>query len=72
MVTRNVVLTEPQDKCIDVLIEISRSQNASEVIREDLRLLENQEAGLFEALVQAGRGEMVDGEEAIRGAFERA
>ena len=41
MVTRNVVLTEPQDKCIDVLIKSSRSQSASEVIREYLRLLEN-------------------------------
>ena len=44
MPTRNVVLTERQEKLIDTLVEGGRYQNASEVLREGLRLIEQREA----------------------------
>ena len=40
MATRNLVLTERQDKMIDELVQTGEYQNASEVMREALRLLE--------------------------------
>lgn len=44
MPTRNVVLTEHQDELIDTLVQTGRYQNASEVLREGLRLIEQREA----------------------------
>lgn len=44
MSTRNVVLTERQDELIDTLVQTGRYQNASEVLREGLRLIEQREA----------------------------
>ena len=44
MATRNVVLTDRQQKLIDTLVEAGLYQNASEVLREGLRLLERREA----------------------------
>lgn len=44
MPTRNVVLTEHQEKLIGALVESGRYQNASEVLREGLRLVEQREA----------------------------
>jgi antitoxin ParD1/3/4 len=44
MGTRNVVLTDHQDKLIDDLVSRGRYQNASEVLREGLRLIEDREA----------------------------
>ena len=44
MPTRNVVLTEHQEKIIETLIGSGRYQNASEVLREGLRLVEQREA----------------------------
>ncbi len=44
MPTRNVVLTERQEQLIDVLVKSGRYQNASEVLREGLRLIERREA----------------------------
>ncbi len=44
MATRNVVLTDRQEDLIDTLVEGGRYQNASEVLREGLRLLEQREA----------------------------
>ena len=44
MATRNVVLTHRQDELIDALVEGGRYQNASEVLREGLGLLEQREA----------------------------
>ena len=46
MVTRNVVLTEPQSQLIDDLVATGRYQNASEALRAGLRLLEREEAEL--------------------------
>jgi antitoxin ParD1/3/4 len=44
MPTRNVVLTEHQEKLIENLVGSGRYQNASEVLREGLRLVEQREA----------------------------
>lgn len=44
MPTRNVVLTERQEQLIEVLVQSGRYQNASEVLRDGLRLIERREA----------------------------
>jgi antitoxin ParD1/3/4 len=44
MPTRNVVLTQHQADLVERLVSSGRYQNASEVLREGLRLVENQEA----------------------------
>lgn len=44
MPTRNVVLTDHQAKLVERLVASGRYQNASEVLRDGLRLLEDQEA----------------------------
>ena len=44
MPTRNVVLTEHQADLIEKLVDSGRYQNASEVLREGLRLVESREA----------------------------
>jgi antitoxin ParD1/3/4 len=44
MPTRNVVLTDHQTELLERLVTSGRYQNASEVLREGLRLVENQEA----------------------------
>ena len=43
MPTRNVVLTKRQEKLIETLVESGRYQNASEVLRDGLRLVEHRE-----------------------------
>ncbi|HEY1886636.1 MAG TPA: type II toxin-antitoxin system ParD family antitoxin, partial [Roseiarcus sp.] len=53
MRTRNVVLTERQEELIESLVTSGRYQNASEVLRDGLRLVEQREAedkGRLEAL----------------------
>lgn len=44
MPTRNVVLTERQEELLAKLVDSGRYQNASEVMREGLRLIERREA----------------------------
>jgi antitoxin ParD1/3/4 len=44
MPTRNVVLTKRQEKLIATLVESGRYQNASEVLRDGLRLVEQRDA----------------------------
>ena len=44
MATRNLVLTQHLDEFIDHLVASGRYQNASEVMREGLRLMEEREA----------------------------
>lgn len=44
MPTRNVVLTDHQAHLIDSLVNSGRFQNASEVLRAGLRLVEREEA----------------------------
>lgn len=58
MPTHNVVLTEHHKKVIDRLVRSGRYQNASEVLREGLRLVEQreaQEAAKLTALKEAAR-----------------
>lgn len=43
MTTRNVVLTSRQENLIEALVQSGRYQNASEVMREGLRLVEDRE-----------------------------
>lgn len=44
MPTRNVVLTEHLEEVIDRLVKTGRYQNASEVLRDGLRMVERREA----------------------------
>ncbi|GAB3269771.1 ribbon-helix-helix domain-containing protein [Arthrobacter pigmenti] len=44
MATRNVVLSQHQHELVESLVSSGRYQNASEVLREGLRLIERQEA----------------------------
>ena len=44
MPTRNVVLTDHQASLVEHLVDSGRYQNASEVLREGLRLVEQREA----------------------------
>ena len=44
MPTRNVVLTDHQARLVERLVDSGRYQNASEVLREGIRLVEQQEA----------------------------
>jgi antitoxin ParD1/3/4 len=58
MPTRNVVLTKQQEKLIKSLVGSGRYQNASEILREGLRLVEQREAedrAKLEALREAAR-----------------
>ncbi|HET7662097.1 MAG TPA: type II toxin-antitoxin system ParD family antitoxin [Rhodanobacteraceae bacterium] len=45
MPTRNVVLTDQQSSLVDKLVTSGRYQNASEVLRDGLRLVEQRERG---------------------------
>jgi antitoxin ParD1/3/4 len=56
MLTRNVVLTEQQTAMVERLVASGRYQNASEVLRDGLRLVQQREAeheARLEALRQA-------------------
>jgi len=58
MPTRNVVITEHQAGMIEKLVRTGRYQNASEVLREGLRLLEKRNAdhdARLEALREAAK-----------------
>ncbi len=44
MPTRNVVLTKHQETFIEALVQSGRYQNASEVMRDGLRMVERREA----------------------------
>jgi len=71
MPTRNVVLTDHQTDFLERLVTSGRYQNASEVLREGLRLVETQEAeakARLQALREAAR---VGVEDADAGRFHR-
>ena len=58
MPTRNVVLTKRQEELIETLVESGRYQNASEVLRDGLRLVEQraaEDASKLKALRAAAR-----------------
>jgi antitoxin ParD1/3/4 len=63
MPTRNVVLTDHQQELVETLVQSGRYQNASEVLREGLRLIEQRErleAAKLEALREAASLGWVD------------
>lgn len=63
MPTRNVVLTDHQAHLVENLVSTGRYQNASEVLREGLRLIEDREAqdkARLHALREAARVGMGD------------
>jgi antitoxin ParD1/3/4 len=81
MVTRNVVLTDAQSTLVERLVATGRYQNASEVLRTGLRLLEREEAEIDDlrlrleaGLAEAHAGDFAEGsgEEVVRRAFARA
>ena len=81
MPTRNVVLTDHLSAVIDGLVAKGRYQNASEAIREGVRLLEREEAEwqafldrIMVGYGQAERGEFVEGEgeDLVRRIFDEA
>jgi antitoxin ParD1/3/4 len=79
MPTRNVVVTQAQEELIERLVARGRFQNASEVLRSGLRLVEEQEAalekiraGILEGLEDVAQGRVYDGEPAIHEAFAEA
>ena len=57
MPTRNVVLTEHQAALIERLVASGRYQNASEVLRQGLRLVEREEADLASLLAKVDEAE---------------
>jgi len=63
MPTRNVVLTDHQADLVERLVASGRYQNASEVLREGLRLIESremEERARLEALRDAARVGVAD------------
>ena len=63
MPTRNVVLTEHHEKVIAELVASGRYQNASEVLREGLRLIEERDtrdAAKLKILQEAARAGFAD------------
>ncbi|MDP3288736.1 type II toxin-antitoxin system ParD family antitoxin [Methyloversatilis sp.] len=78
MPTRNVVLTDHQTQLVEQLVTSGRYQNASEVLREGLRLIERREsedamrlatlrdaAAVGMADIDAGRFERFDSADAL-------
>ncbi len=58
MPTQNIILTDHDEKVISELVASGRYQNASEVLREGLRLIEERaarEAAKLKALQEAAR-----------------
>ena len=79
----NISLTGELERLVQRKIESGRYSSASEVIRAGLRLLEREDksketrrsemrAKVQAGIEQAGRGELVDGEEAVARAKKRA
>jgi antitoxin ParD1/3/4 len=75
MPTRNVVLTNHQADLVEQLVASGRYQNASEVLREGLRLIESREADAkvrLKALREAARIGIADIEEGHFRSFNSA
>ena len=73
MPTRNVVLTNYQASFVERLVSTGRYQNASEVLREGLRMVEQREAedaSRLEALRTAVKVGVADFEQGRHAAFE--
>ena len=67
MPTRNVVLTAHHERLIEALVSAGRYRNASEVLREGLRLVEDREAqdaarlDALRAMAEAGFADLDQG-----------
>ena len=75
MPTRNVVLTDHQTELIERLVASGRYQNASEVLREGLRLVEDREQqakATLKALREAARVGIADFEAGRYRTFQTA
>lgn len=73
MPTRNVVLTDYQAELIERLVTSGRYQNASEVLREGLRLVESRESeekARLKALREAARIGIADADAGRFRSFE--
>jgi antitoxin ParD1/3/4 len=71
MPTRNVVLTKHQEEFIETMIENGHYQNASEILREGLRLVENNQRS-HAARLQAFKDAVQIGEDAFdRGEYRQ-
>lgn len=64
MPTRNVVLTDQQAELVEKLVHSGRYQNASEVLRDGLRLLQRRELEET-ARLEAIRGALDEAEAAV-------
>jgi antitoxin ParD1/3/4 len=71
MPTRNVVLTERQEALIETLVENGVYQNASEVLRDGLRLIEEREAENAAKLQRLREAVRVGQEDAAQGRVTR-
>lgn len=75
MPTRNVVLTDRQAELVERLVREGRYQNASEVMREGLRMVEDKEENAkarLKALREAARIGIADIESGRYRAFDSA
>jgi len=75
MPTRNVVLTDRQAELVERLVAEGRYQNASEVMREGLRLIEDKEErakAQLKALREAARVGIADIEDGRYRTFDSA
>lgn len=75
MPTRNVVLTDHQAELVEKLVASGRYQNASEVLREGLRLVEDratEEKARLKALREAARTGIADIDAGRLRAFDSA
>lgn len=73
MPTRNLVLTDHQAELVDRLVSTGRYQNASEVLRDGLRLVEREESesqARLMALREAARAGIADSKAGRYHAFD--
>ena len=70
MPTRNVVLTDHQEKLIEKLVGSGRYQNAGEVLREGLRLVEQRAAEDDARLTLLGEAARIGFDALDRGEFK--
>jgi antitoxin ParD1/3/4 len=69
MPTRNVVLTDHHETMISDLVEAGRYQNASEVLRDGLRLIEQREAADAAKLEMLRQAAQVGSDAIARGEY---
>ena len=76
MPTRNVVITDHQATFVEQLVANGRYQNASEVLREGLRLVEQRETDhatklkALRAAIQAGIDDLAAGRSTVVGGID--